>query len=80
MTETRKFTITRTIRASHSFEVHAAGCRDIARSAGITTYGDEGFTVEDVSAEAVVADELAEMAHQDQHYEAIDFRVFPCAK
>ncbi len=64
--------------AKTEFEVHAAGCAHLAKG-DRKNFADKTLVVAE-SAEALVAEEVAEFEANDQGWSADDFRVFPCAK
>lgn len=63
---------------SHEFEVHAAGCPDVARKVG--TVCSHVYSVEALNAAEAVDDEVADYEAQDQGFGHADFKVLPCAR
>lgn len=77
----KSFMILRTggARTSRSeFEVHATGCRDIARTLNRDPFVDAWGPIECESAEALVAAEVAVYESQDQGWSVEDHRILPC--
>lgn len=83
MTTNKTFTIIRTggaPDAKSEFEVHAAGCRDIARTVARSPFVEAFPSVEAPSAEALVAAEVEDYDAQDQGWTAADHLILPCCK
>ena len=76
-----QFIIANMARGKHSFEVHSVKCGDLKRKHARDPISINGtFRVEAESGAAAVANEVAAMAAQDQHWPVEEFKVFPCCK
>jgi len=79
----KSFTIIHTGGAHHSkaeWEVHATGCRDIARTLRRSPFIDAYPPMMAESAEALVAAEVEVYTDQDQGWTAEDHKIFPCCR
>lgn len=63
--------------STSEFEVHARGCRDVALK--LRDRMVYSWDIDAESAEALVAEEVATYADQDQGWTADDHRILPCA-
>lgn len=64
------------------FRVHREGCADIAKHTRKPPFLHAGssWTIEADSAEAAVAEQVADFQHQQQGYGPADFTILPCCK
>ena len=76
----KKFTLLHvggTSWATVEWEVHAEGCRDVARKLRVDPFVD-AYTAPAESAEALVESEVQVYTDQDQGWTADDHRIYPC--
>ena len=76
----REFVCVTAARDAQEFHVHGATCGDIKRGVRSGKYWELGRTETHSSADALVAEWVADFDAQDQGWSATDFKVFPCAK
>ena len=72
------FTIVTGGRDNYEFEVHAAGCKDLTKQKNV--FLCDQLTQTAVSAAALVDEEVAEYAAQDQGWNHDHFKIHACAK